>query len=1459
MKFIFLLFFLLLLINQQLTIETFNNSDISKKSFFDWIFHRHRHHSKNETENKMSKCPHCKNISTIINLTGGKIEGRISNVGDKPSIVFEGIPFAEPPLGNLRFSPLKPKKPWKGILSTKQYSAACLSNSTRTRSPQEYISEDCIYTNVFTSLKCLHHKKDCPVLFYIHGGSFVYDSATMFNETEIVQKYSSDDIVFVVSAYRLGIFGLLDLGNDKTVKRNMAMHDIIFALEWVQKEIHNFAMGNSAGASALSFLCVSPAVKHELFQRAFISSAFPSFVKDSNLNQSLLLLEHFNCLRDNSTNKTFSDQQKVECLRNVDSFELLRQQQHFEDFHIIFNGPGIDTEILPFDNFAHSLRNWKPCPLIYSTTTVEFDRWSEDDKLDKECYKATHIFGYYSPEAYNACFDRYKEEFNKTIHMRVVYESMHSQAFLTSLVNTRFGGISYVGEFEIADHSNHADDMAKLLGIIWKFFFFGLHPFPLNRTDLKLMYNYYPKMVKNFVRGHSPDKDWRSQNWNGRNYFRITFNVSNNNKIEEFPHSVDGYQDVKGLDFWLHDMPIIERKARRKAENNLSGEVEEENNWIDLFGNKKEINKFEERIKHFLPIIGPSFAVLPEDGEEENDTEIIKNENKLTYTDLNNQSNNKEMFKKLNYEFGNVWTAFWILMSITVLLAIVLLIISTGKFVYQYKNGQNGYSQIQGGDGIFTEKSRIITANRNNYNTQYSIVFRAIQQNNVNIIQIVHYYIQLFVVKMKFILLFFLLLLINQQLTIETFNNSDISKKSFFDWIFHRHRHHNKTNESENKISKCPHCKNISTIISLTGGKIEGRLSNVGDKPSIVFEGIPFAEPPLGNLRFSPLKPKKPWKGILSTKQYSAACLSNSTRTRSPQEYISEDCIYTNVFTSIKCLHHKKDCPVLFYIHGGGFVYDSATMFNETEIVQKYSSDDIIFVVSAYRLGIFGLLDLGNDKTSMFTLTNLNNFSTRSLDGTEYSIQTMGNSAGASALTFLCVSPAVRHELFQQAFISSGVPLFRKDSNLNQSLLLLEHFNCLQDNSTNKTFSDQQKVECLRNVDSFELLRQQQHFEDFHIIFNGPGIDTEILPFDNFVHSLRNWKPRNLIYSTTTLEFDRWTEDDRLDKECYKATHIFGYYSSEAYNACFDRYKEEFNKTINMRVTYESMHSESFLTSLVNTRFGGISYVGEFEIADHSNHADDMFFFLGLHPFSLNRTDLKLMYNYYPKMVKNFIRGHSPDKDWKSQNWNGRNYFRITFNVSNNNKMEEFPHSVDGYQDVKGLDFWLHDMPIIERKARRKAENNLSGEVEEENNWIDLFGNKKEINKFEERIKHFLPIIGSSFAVLPEDGEEENDTENIKNENKLTSTDLNNQSNNKEMFKKLNYEFGNVWTAFWILMSITVLLAIVLLIISTGKFVYQYKNGQNGYSQIQGGDGIFTEKSRIITANRNNYNTQYSM
>jgi len=154
--------------------------------------------------------------------------------------------------------------------------------------------------------------------------------------------------------------------------------------------------------------------------------------------------------------------------------------------------------------------------------------------------------------------------------------------------------------------------------------------------------------------------------------------------------------------------------------------------------------------------------------------------------------------------------------------------------------------------------------------------------------------------------------------------------------------------------------------VELSGGVIRGRVSYEGGRPAHVFKNVPMAEPPVGNRRFAKLEEKRPWRPLIwNSTEYSPACPSNTTDTTSPQDNISEDCIYMNVFADASCRRRASGCPILFYIHGGGFTFDSAVMFNETQLVQKYASDGVVFMIPAYRLGVLGFLDLGGCDTSI--------------------------------------------------------------------------------------------------------------------------------------------------------------------------------------------------------------------------------------------------------------------------------------------------------------------------------------------------------------------------------------------------------------------------------------------------------------------------------------------------------------
>ncbi|MBZ5624871.1 MAG: carboxylesterase family protein [Acidobacteriia bacterium] len=141
--------------------------------------------------------------------TGG---GLVSGVAGKdPSILaFKGIPFAAPPVGNLRWRAPAPPAPWQGVRRAGEFSASCMQNIVNEQQPWTYefmthneISEDCLYLNVWTGAKSASEKR--PVFVYIYGGAFTSGSAAvpLYDGEGLAKK----GLVVVVMNDRVGIMG----------------------------------------------------------------------------------------------------------------------------------------------------------------------------------------------------------------------------------------------------------------------------------------------------------------------------------------------------------------------------------------------------------------------------------------------------------------------------------------------------------------------------------------------------------------------------------------------------------------------------------------------------------------------------------------------------------------------------------------------------------------------------------------------------------------------------------------------------------------------------------------------------------------------------------------------------------------------------------------------------------------------------------------------------------------------------------------------------------------------------------------------------------------------------------------------------------------------------------------------------------------------------------------------------
>ncbi|MFD2933170.1 carboxylesterase/lipase family protein [Spirosoma flavum] len=224
--------------------------------------------------------------SVTVKTENGRVEGATNKAGDIR--IFKGIPFATPPIGNLRWKAPQPVANWTNVRQCQVFGPSPMQAkpapfmywSSEFLIPEQPISEDCLYLNVWTGAKLATEKR--PVIVFIPGGGFrsgggacpIYDGEAM----------AKKGIVFVNINYRLGVFGFLahpELSQESghNASGNYALLDMIAALKWVRKNIaamggdpENVTVaGQSAGAFAVNFLTASPLAKG-LFQKAIAES-----------------------------------------------------------------------------------------------------------------------------------------------------------------------------------------------------------------------------------------------------------------------------------------------------------------------------------------------------------------------------------------------------------------------------------------------------------------------------------------------------------------------------------------------------------------------------------------------------------------------------------------------------------------------------------------------------------------------------------------------------------------------------------------------------------------------------------------------------------------------------------------------------------------------------------------------------------------------------------------------------------------------------------------------------------------------------------------------------------------------------------------------------------------------------------------------------------------------------------
>ncbi|CRL06417.1 CLUMA_CG019500, isoform A [Clunio marinus] len=283
----------------------------------------------------------------VVNIENGKIVGE-----EKENYyAFLGLPYAESPTGELRFAPPKRfTQTWDDVREFKKFGSMCAQYSQIGYS--YHGDEDCLSLNVFVPKTVLDKDEKVPVIFFVHGGAFMFGGSDAYGPENIMR---SQNMILVTVNYRLGTLGFMTT-EDEVISGNFGMKDQVEALKWVQRNIEAFngdptkvtIVGYSAGGASVHLHYMSP-LSEGLFNNGISHSGCalnPWVMMENGKEKAHQVAKILNCPIDNH-------QKMLECLRKKPAKDLVIVTKEFQPF--LYN---------PFSPFAVTVEKHSPTAFL---------------------------------------------------------------------------------------------------------------------------------------------------------------------------------------------------------------------------------------------------------------------------------------------------------------------------------------------------------------------------------------------------------------------------------------------------------------------------------------------------------------------------------------------------------------------------------------------------------------------------------------------------------------------------------------------------------------------------------------------------------------------------------------------------------------------------------------------------------------------------------------------------------------------------------------------------------------------------------------------------------------------------------------------------------------------------------------------------------------------------------------